>query len=319
MQIGKAAVLGATGVTGREIVRELVRRQIPVRAVSRRAGNLERDFGNEDAVERVVADLTDPGAVLRATGGCDLLFHCVGLPLAEMHLHPEIAGNVAAAAKATGARVMLITGYWAYSPVKDLPITEFHLREPRALKCAYRKQQEDRLAEAGAAIVCLPDFYGPGVGREASILNAAVLAVAEGRKADWPGNADAKRDFLYVPDLGPPAVELATRDLAYGQRWNFDGSGPMEPRRLLDLAGEVVGRPARVRVNGALALALVGIFSPTVRQFRELLPLYSRPAFLCGKKLGHMIGEFPRTSYEDGIRALIGRSREAPPADRPRE
>lgn len=57
----RAVVFGATGTTGREIVRELRRRDIATRAVSRSSEKLARDFGDLD-VERHAADLADPSA-----------------------------------------------------------------------------------------------------------------------------------------------------------------------------------------------------------------------------------------------------------------
>src|SRR4051794_8633599 len=76
----KAAVLGATGSVGRELVSDLLRRGVPTRVVSRSLENLRRNFA-EGSVEHYVADVRDPLAATRAGEGCDLIFLCVGLPL----------------------------------------------------------------------------------------------------------------------------------------------------------------------------------------------------------------------------------------------
>ncbi|HKK07431.1 MAG TPA: NAD(P)H-binding protein, partial [Gemmatimonadota bacterium] len=75
----RAALFGATGSLGRHLAGELLSRGIEVRAVSRSRENLERDFGGMD-VDVHPADLCQPAAACRVAEGCDLLFHCVGLP-----------------------------------------------------------------------------------------------------------------------------------------------------------------------------------------------------------------------------------------------
>jgi uncharacterized protein YbjT (DUF2867 family) len=48
MEIRKAVIFGATGATGRQIARELLRRDIRTRVVSRSRTNLEGAFGGMD-------------------------------------------------------------------------------------------------------------------------------------------------------------------------------------------------------------------------------------------------------------------------------
>lgn len=300
----KAAVLGATGATGREIARELVRRGVPVRVVSRSAENLARDFGDLD-VERHAADLVDPHAARAAAADADLLFHCVGLPAETMHLLGPIAENVAATTTETGARGVLVTSYWSYEPVRETPIREDHPREPRAVKCRYRKEEEDAFAAAGAAVVCLPDFYGPGASAEVSLLNQAVRSIATGMPANWVGSLDAERDFLYLPDLGRPIVDLALADGDVSGRWHLTGSGAAVPRDLLAAAAKAAGAPLKVRRLGpGLAFAL-GLVSRQIRALRELIPLYSNPAVMDGAKLRARIGEWPVTPYAESIPATL--------------
>ncbi|MGH7478661.1 MAG: SDR family oxidoreductase, partial [Candidatus Methylomirabilales bacterium] len=98
----KAAVLGATGPTGKFLVRELIVRRVPVRAVSRSEANLARAFGALK-VERVAVDLLDADATRRAIEGCDLVFDCIGLPMDRMADHPRTAKNIASAIASTGA------------------------------------------------------------------------------------------------------------------------------------------------------------------------------------------------------------------------
>jgi dihydroflavonol-4-reductase len=86
----KAAIVGATGPTGKRLARELIARGIPVRVISRSEGHLLRAFG-DTPVERVAADALEAEATARALEGCDIVFDCIGLPMARITDHPRTA------------------------------------------------------------------------------------------------------------------------------------------------------------------------------------------------------------------------------------
>jgi uncharacterized protein YbjT (DUF2867 family) len=68
------AVIGASSGTGREIVRHLAERKIPVRAISRRPGP------PQEGVETFAADVTDPAAIAKALeGDFDAVFYTVDI------------------------------------------------------------------------------------------------------------------------------------------------------------------------------------------------------------------------------------------------
>jgi uncharacterized protein YbjT (DUF2867 family) len=98
----KIAVLGATGPTGIHLVTELRKTVATVRVIARSMDTLARLFP-EAAVEKWEADIRDPNATPLAVDGCDLVYDCIGLPGDQMHLHPVIARNIAAAPPHQGA------------------------------------------------------------------------------------------------------------------------------------------------------------------------------------------------------------------------
>ena len=75
-----------------------------------------------------------------------------------------------------------------------------------------RKAQEDlapRRACRGkiqAAVLRLPDFYGPGVDK--SFLHAAFVAAVKGGVANMVGPLDRPHEFVFVPDVGPVVTRM---------------------------------------------------------------------------------------------------------------
>jgi hypothetical protein len=77
-----------------------------------------------------------------------------------MHLHPVTARNIASTIQHTNARCVQVSSYWAYYHQVR---AESHPRSSGPARARYRREAEDILREAGAAILHLPDFYGPQV------------------------------------------------------------------------------------------------------------------------------------------------------------
>lgn len=71
-------VFGATGFTGRMVVRELVARGLPVRVAGRSEERLRQLAEKHGGLEWAVADVEDAPSVWQAAKGCDLLVTTVG-------------------------------------------------------------------------------------------------------------------------------------------------------------------------------------------------------------------------------------------------
>jgi nucleoside-diphosphate-sugar epimerase len=187
----KVAIVGATGPTGIHLVTELRKSVATVRVIARSIDKLARLFP-EAAVEKLSADILDADATLRAVDGCDIVYDCIGLPGDQMHLHPLTARNIANALRHTKARCVQVSSYWAYYPQVQTEMNESHPRSGGPAWVRYRREAEDVLREAGAAILHLPDFYGPHV--HVSTLQNALNKAASGKTINWLGRADVQRE-----------------------------------------------------------------------------------------------------------------------------
>jgi len=200
----KIAIVGATGPTGIHLVTELRKSVATVRVIARSIDKLARLFP-EAAVEKLSADILDVDATLRAVDGCDIVYDCIGLPGDQMHLHPMTARNIAGALRHAKARCVQVSSYWAYYPQVRVEMNENHPRSGGPPWVRYRREAEDILRGAGAAILHLPDFYGPHV--HVGTLQNGLNEAASGKTVNWLGRADVQREYVYVPDAMRIAVE----------------------------------------------------------------------------------------------------------------
>jgi nucleoside-diphosphate-sugar epimerase len=302
----RPAILGATGPTGFHLAQALRRRGTAFRVVARDRAKLARQFENV-AAEQVTADMTRAEDTARAIDGCDLVVDCIGLGGAEMSGHSVTARNIAAAVRKSGARCMQVSSYWAYLPAVRIPISERHPREGGGDWIRQRRAAEDILQEAGAAILNLPDFFGPRV--HTSTLQQALGEAAAGKTMNWIGPADLVHEFAFVPDAMQIAAELALHAEAYGERWIVPGSGPISGREIAGIVGRILGRQVAIRSAGPLMLRLVSLFNKPLRGFMQMVPDYQKPITFDASKLTALIGKPSVTGYEEAIRQTLSARR----------
>lgn len=298
LQFKKAVILGATGPIGISLAYVLQESGLPVRVVSRSDENLKHWFA-DTVDEYLTADVLQADDSRRAIAGCDLVFNCIGLPGDQMQRHPDTARNIALAIAQVGARCVHLSSYWAYLPAVQLPLNEQHPRTGGGPWVRYRRAAEDILHQAGAAIVNLPDFYGPYV--HTSTLQQALVDAVRSKPMSWIGAADTVHEYVYVPDAVHIAATLARHAAAYGQRWIVPGAGPITGRQIADIVSLLLGRPTRLRTAGITLLRTISLFNRTLRGFMQVAPEYVKPITYDATKLEGLIGKPAVTRYDEGI------------------
>jgi nucleoside-diphosphate-sugar epimerase len=206
-------------------------------------------------------------------------------------------------------RLFLIGTVYPYGRPRTTPVREDHPREPHTFKGRMRKAQEDFLLAAQAegkikaTILRLPDFYGPNVDK--SFLHGAFVAAAHGGVANMVGPIDRPHEFVFVPDVGPVVVRLMSTPGAYGRTWHFAGAEVTTQRAIVEEIERQIGRPLRVRVARKMALRLVGLFNPFMRELVEMHYLLTDPVLMDDSALQQLIGPLQKTSYADGVRECL--------------
>jgi len=310
MAMDKIALFGAGGAIGGSIAAELQARRQPYRVVGRTQKDLESRFRSDPLAEIVTWNPDDPASIRQATSGVDTIVYLVGVPYWQFQLHPILMKKTLDGAIAAGVQpLVLIETVYPFGRAQTDRVREDHPREPHTFKGRMRKEQEDLVMAADAAgsirgtILRLPDFYGPNV--ERSFLSDAFQAAISGGRAKLAGPLDTIHEFVFVPDVGPVALALASEPRAYGQTWNLAGAGITTQRVFVERIFQEVGRKPRLISANKLMLRLLGLRDPLLRELVEMYYLFETPVIMDDTALHGLLGEVHKTSYEDGIRRTI--------------
>jgi len=296
----KAVIFGATGATGRVIAQELLDRDISVRVVSRSRTNLERDFGHTSA-ELVKADLFNQDHATHAADACDVIFHCVGLPMDRYTSHVELGHNTAHAMRSTGAKCVLVSGYWSFGAGAALPINEQTQHNPTDEYSGARLEQEKIILGAGGRVAVLPDFYGAG---SHGVLMSALESIVRGKPATWFAPTEDLREFVYIPDLAKPLVDLGLSEDTEGERFVIGGAGGISATKIAQIAGRNLGCSPIFQTISPMKLSLGALFNKQAKSFKPVAPIYRKPAVFDDTRFRDKFGG-EVTPYERGIAETV--------------
>ncbi|MDQ2819171.1 MAG: NAD-dependent epimerase/dehydratase family protein [Pseudomonadota bacterium] len=306
----KIALFGAAGAIGNSIAAALRAAGRPYRVVGRDAARLHTSFGADPLAEIVAWDPDAPASVQAAASGIDTLIYLVGVNYWQFALHPELMRKTLDGAIAAGVKnIVLIGTVYPYGRSCSNPVREDHPRAPQTFKGRMRLEQEDILMQAhwegriNAAVLRLPDFYGPGV--DASLLDGAVQATVSGKTANMLGPLDVAHEFVFVPDVGPVVLKLAAAPAAFGKVWHLAGAGVTTQRTLVTEMERQTGRTLKLRVAGKTMLRVLGLFSPVMRELVEMNYLLTEPVIMDDSALQRLIGPVHKTPYPEGVRQTL--------------
>ena len=308
--MNKIALFGAAGAIGQSIAKTVSAQGGPYRVVGRSRDALTAVFGADPLAEIVTWNPDDPASVQAAAAGIDTIVYLVGVNYWQFALHPRLMQQTLDGAIAAGVkRLALIGTVYPYGRPQTRPVREDHPRDPHTFKGRMRKAQEDLLLAAHAegkiqaAVLRLPDFYGPGVDK--SFLHSAFTAAVTGGPANMVGPLDRPHEFVFVPDVGPVAARLISTPNAYGRVWHLAGAGVTTQQAIVAEIERQIGHRLRVRIAGKTMLRLLGLFNPLMREMVEMHYLLTDPVLMDDTALQDLLGPIHKTPYSDGVRECL--------------
>lgn len=305
-QIKNALVIGATGGIGGAVAKALLAHGWTVKALNR---NPERatSGSNLPAVEWIKGDAMNAAEVVAAASGVSLIVHAANPPGYkdwDKLLMPMMQSSIAAA-KATGARVLLPGNVYNYDPGRDPVVSEATPERPVSRKGRIRVAMESRLRESGVKtlVVRAGDFFGPG-GTPNNWFSQMAAPGKPVKSVVYPGARRVGHSWAYLPDLAETMVRLVEReaDLEHQAVFNFGGTWFERGEDMARAILRVSERPERA-IKGFIWPVVIAA-SPFVPLFRELLEmryLWKQPLRLDNAKLVAFLGAEPRTPLEQAV------------------
>lgn len=305
-------ILGAGGRFGRAAVTAFHNDGWQVRALRR-----TWPAGSPPAgVDAVSGDGFDAATVARAAAGCDVIVNALNPPYHRWRRDlPRFTASVIAAARDSGATVMLPGNVYNYGAGMPARLTEDTPHRPTTRKGRLREELEQ--AYAGAA----GDGDGDGDGVRTVIVRAGdfiddrqtgnwfeshIAARVDRGRVLYPGPLDCVHAWAWLPDLARAMAALATVRASLPAFATFGFAGyTLTGRELIASLERGAGRSLAVNGLPWPLLRLAGLVSPVLRETVEMAYLWRTPHAIDGTRLAAALPGFRPTPVDRAIAAAL--------------
>ena len=299
--MGTVFLTGATGFVGRSVLRALREHDHRVRCLLRPGS--EARLPTLEGVEVVPGDVAVPGPWMKALGGCDAVVHLVGIirefpgrGITYDRLLVQGTRNVLEAARAGGVR-------------RHIQMSALGTR-PNAVSGYHRAKWQVEEAVRGSGLRWT--IFRPSIifGPEDEFVNMLAGMIRRLPVVPVIGDGRYRLQPVAVEDVALGFVRALTMEESVGQTYIVAGPEPYEFNRLLDLIGEVMGRPRVLKLHHPIAL-----MRPLVAAFQRVpfFPLTLDQLTMLKEENVADPAPFARafgvtlTSFPEGIRRYLGR------------
>lgn len=300
-------ILGAGGAIGKDLAIALTEYTKDIRLVSRHPEKVN------DTDEVMSADLLSMEDTDRAVKGSSIVYLVAGLKYeykvwAEQW--PRVMDNVLTACHRHNAKLVFFDNIYMIDRDHIGHLTEESPIRPSSKKGFVRAQLVHMIDEAvqnkevEVIIARCADFYGPGVGN--SVLQETVFKpLKNGKRANFLASPRFVHTYTFTPDAARATAQLGNTPSAFHQTWNL----PTTKERLtgedwLHLIARELNVPAKsIRIPG-FVLSLAGLFSPMMREVKEMNYQYERDYFFDSSKFEEAFG-WGATDPASGIHSVV--------------
>ena len=301
-------ILGGGGPIGLDLARILADYTDKVRIVSRNPKPVM------PANEIYAANLLDADEVVGSVAGSDIAYLTIGLPYQASVWEsqwPVVMRNAIEACRASGTKLVFFDNIYMYDRDHLSPMDEDTPVRPTTRKGVVRAKIADMLMEAvqkgeiAGLIARCADFYGPGRQKNSVLTQTVFERLAAGKSAQWLLSLDHIHSFTYTPDASLATAMLGNTADAYGEVWHLPtASQPPTGREWIDMIAAELDAKPRIQVATRFLMSIVGLFSPSLREVKEMAYQYDRDYDFRSDKFNQRF-DFSPTQYIDGIKAIV--------------
>jgi nucleoside-diphosphate-sugar epimerase len=307
-----ALIIGAAGSFGAHAMCALIRHGWTVRALARDPADAARRAGANMPVEWQKGDAMNAAEVIAAATGASVIVHAANPPRYQKWRQlalPMLASSIAAA-KESGARLVLPGTVYNYAPDAGASIDEDAPQAPVTRKGKVRAEMEEMLRAAASEgvkslVLRAGDFFGPAAP------NSGLLWLTNrkgGRVTSVYRTGPVGHGFAYLPDLAETLARLLDREAALADFETFHFAGHWLAGD--DALGEAVRRATGderipIRPFPWAMVHAAAPFVPMLRELAEMRYLWVRPIGLDEAKLRAFLGQVPFTPLDAAMRESL--------------
>jgi nucleoside-diphosphate-sugar epimerase len=295
-------ILGANGVIGQELSKNLTQYTTQIRQVSRNP----KKVNSTDEI--FSADLLNYEQTEKAVAGSEIVYLVAGLPYKTsvwQEQWPTVMKNVIDACKKHNSKLVFFDNVYSYGLVsgamtEETPFNPTSKKGEVRAKIATLLLDEIKAKNLNGMIVRAADFYGPNA--KLSLTHSTVTEKLKAKKASqWIGNPKSIHTFTYTPDAGKSLAVLGNTSTAYNQTWHaLTSKDKMTGEQYVRIACELANQPYKLQALPKWGVRMLGLFVPVLGEFVEMMYQFENDYVFDSSKIEKAFN-LQATDYKSGI------------------
>jgi nucleoside-diphosphate-sugar epimerase len=220
--------------------------------------------------------------------------------------------NTIAAAKASGARILLPGTIYNYGPDAFPVLREELPQNATTHKGRIRIELEKRLQDAArqgmrSLIVRFGDFFGPKHGNN-WFSQGLVTPNRPLNNITYPGKRGVGHSWAYLPDAGEAFAQLMDREAELEEfaSFHFSGFSDKDGTEMIAAIRRAAGKPSLpVKPLPWFIFKLASPFNETLRELYATRPLWATPIELDNTRLVRFLGKEPHTALDAAVETTL--------------
>lgn len=260
-------------------------------------------------VKQEVADATSIKALLSAAPKAKTVFNCANPPYNEWQTEwPKLANAVNEYAMRAGADLVICSNLYGYGPYDG------ELTENQPLNATWRNGQarakvwKEALELHTAGKLRVTEVRGSDyicANAQSRMGDRVVPNLMQGKPIQLLGALDQPHSWTDPDDVARLMKTLAEDDRSWGKPWHVPSNEPKTQRQVVaNIATELGVSSYRVSAVGVAMEAILGLFSPMMRELNRGSYQFSKPFIVSSKAATETFG-LKAKPWEKVIRDLV--------------
>jgi nucleoside-diphosphate-sugar epimerase len=302
-------ILGSTGSIGYAFAENLISKNIAITVLVRDIAKANNLFKSNPKVEIIKGDVQDLELLKKISADKKYIFHGINYPYDKWFGNMDTASmKIIETASLNNALIIFPGNIYNYG---NLPmIKEDSPQNPCTRKGALRVELEKMLYNAANDGKCkvlnvrLPDFWGSNVLNEG--IKPIFMNALSGKAVPTMIRTDIPHQMVFTKDAAEIMVRLMQKGMEKQYEiYNYGGYIHPTIKSFLNQISRLANAPEKITVYPKWLFSVLGIFSPVMREVKEMLYLFEGTVILDDSKVRKLFPDFKETSMDEAIRDTL--------------
>ena len=257
--------------------------------------------------KQLSGDASDVDALTVACTGMDVIVHALNPPYPSWsEVMPVLTTNVIAAARHSGATVMIPGNVYNYGSGMPAVLTETTPHAPTTRKGKLRETMERAFAASNVQTIILRAGDFIEAEQSGNWFDGHITNKVSKGSIMYPGPTDQPHAWAYLPDAANAMVGLAEirSTLPKFDTFGFKGYS-LTVNQLIEAVEKTAGRKLKRGSMPWFMIPFLGLFSPTIKEIYEMRYLWNLPHSVDDTKLRAALPLMDGTPLADCLKEVL--------------